>query len=99
MAGNKSNAKKGSNKVDELIVLLEAQEPAVLHACDCVLKTIDRDFPAHLAARVKQTSKVRGSLKSDVQVSFVGTKTTLAIAVISESPSIPTDRTKDYPKR
>lgn len=83
MAGNKSNAKKGSNKVDELIGLLEAQEPALLHACDCVLKTIDRDFPAHLGARVKQTSKVRGSLKSDVQVSFVGTKTTLAIAVIS----------------
>lgn len=83
MAGNKSNAKKGSNKVDELIGLLEAQEPALLHACDCVLKTIDRDFPAHLAARVKQTSKVRGPLKSDVQVSFVGTKTTLAIAVIS----------------
>lgn len=78
-----SNAQKGSDAVDELILLLESGYPALLLACDSVLRTIDREMPADWGAIVKSIHRVTGSLKSDVQVSFVGTDVKLAIAVIS----------------
>ena len=78
-----SNAKKGSDAVDELIQLLESGNPALLLACDSVLKTIDREMPADCGANVKSIHRVTGSLKSDVLVSFSGTDVKLAIAVIS----------------
>jgi hypothetical protein len=78
-----SNAQKGSDAVDELILLLESGHPALLLACDSVLRTIDREMPAGWGAIVKSIHRVTGSLKSDVQVSFVGTDVKLAIAVIS----------------
>ena len=78
-----SNAKKGSDAVDELIQLLESGNPALLLACDSVLKTIDREMPADCGAKVKSIHRVTGSLKSDVLVSFIGTVVKLAIAVIS----------------
>lgn len=83
MAGNKSNARKGAGAVDELINLLRVEDPGLLFACDCVIKTIDREFPASCGAKVNRIFKVKGSYKSDVQVSFCGTDVTLAIAVIS----------------
>ena len=78
-----SNAKKGSDAVDELIQLLESGNPALLLACDSVLKIIDREMPADCGAKVKSIHRVTGSLKSDVLVSFIGTDVKLAIAVIS----------------
>jgi hypothetical protein len=78
-----SNAQKGSDTVNELILLLESGHPALLLACDSILRTIDREMPADWGAIVKSIHRVTGSLKSDVQVSFVGTDVKLAIAVIS----------------
>ena len=78
-----SNAQKGSDAVDELIQLLESGHPALLLACDSVLRTIDREIPADWGAIVKTIHRVTGSLKSDVLVSFLGTDVKLAIAVIS----------------
>ncbi len=78
-----SNAQKGSDAVDELIQILESGNPALLLACDSILRTIDREMPADWGAIVKSIHRVTGSLKSDVQVSFVGTDVKLSIAVIS----------------
>lgn len=78
-----SNAQKGSDAVDELIQILESGNPALLLACDSILRTIDREMPADWGAIVKSIHRVTGSLKSDVLVSFVGTDVKLAIAVIS----------------
>ena len=83
MEDNLSNAKKGADSVDELIGLIKSNNPALLYACDSVVRTIDRELPAQLGVIVKKIHKVKGSLKSDVQVSFHGTDVTLAIAVIS----------------
>lgn len=83
MEKKNSNAKKGSSVVDELIKKLKSGDPSLLYACDSVVKTIDREFPAKIGVAVKKIHKVKGSLKSDVQVSFHGTDVTLAIAVIS----------------
>ncbi len=83
MGAKESNAEKGADAVDELIGLLESNAPAVLYACDSVIRSIDRELPARLGVTVKKAHKVKGSLKSDVQVSFHGTDVTLAIAVIS----------------
>lgn len=83
MEENQSNAEKGADAVNELILLLEAVHPALLLACDSVLRTIDRELPADWGAIVKSIHRVTGSLKSDVLVSFVGTDVKLAIAVIS----------------
>lgn len=83
MGAKESNAEKGADAVDELIGLLESDAPSLLYACDSVIRSIDRDLPAKLGVSVKKVHKVKGSLKSDVQVSFHGTDITLAIAVIS----------------
>ena len=83
MEDNLSNAKKGADSVDELIGLIKSNNPALLYACDSVVRTIDRELPAQLGVIVKKIHKVKGSLKSDVQVSVHGTDVTLAIAVIS----------------
>lgn len=83
MGAIESNAEKGADAVDELIGLLESNAPSVLYACDSVIRSIDRELPAKLGVSIKKVHKVKGSLKSDVQVSFHGTDITLAIAVIS----------------
>ncbi len=83
MEKRNSNAKKGSSVVDELIKKLKSGDTSLLYACDSVVKTIDRAFPTKIGVAVKKIHKVKGSLKSDVQVSFHGTDVTLAIAVIS----------------
>jgi len=83
MGDKESNAEKGADAVDELIGLLESNAPSLLYACDSVIRSIDRELPAKLGVSVKKVHKVKGSLKSDVQVSFHGTNVTLAIAVIS----------------
>jgi hypothetical protein len=83
MEKKESNAKKGSSVVDELIKMLKSGDLSLLYACDSVVRTIDTEFPAKLGVIVKKVHKVKGSLKSDVQVSFHGTDVTLAISVIS----------------
>ena len=83
MGAKESNAEKGADAVDELIGLLESNAPSPLYACDSVIRSIDRELPVKLGVIVKKVHKVKGSLKSDVQVSFHGTDVTLAIAVIS----------------
>ena len=83
MGDKESNAEKGADAVDELIGLLESNDPSLLYACDSVIRSIDRELPAKLGVSVKKVHKVKGSLKSDVQVSFHSTDVTLAIAVIS----------------
>ncbi len=85
MEENLSNAEKGADAVDELIGLLRSNDPSLLYACDSVVRTIDRELPEKLGVAVKKIHRVKGSLKSDVQVSFRGTEITLAIAVISAS--------------
>ena len=83
MEKKESNAKKGSSVVDELIKMLKSGDLPLLYACDSVVRTIDTELPAKLGVIVKKIYKVKGCLKSDVQVSFHGTDVTLAIAVIS----------------
>ena len=83
MEKKESNAKKGSSVVDELIKMLKSGDLPLLYACDSVIRTIDTELPAKLGVIVKKIYKVKGCLKSDVQVSFHGTDVTLAIAVIS----------------
>ena len=87
MAEKNSNAKKGAGAVDDLIRLLESGDNAVLEACDSVIKTIDQKLASVLPVRVNQITKVKGSYKSDIQVSFMETEVTLAIAVISAGSS------------
>lgn len=83
MEVSESNAKKGSDAVDELIQLLESGDPALLLACDSVIKIQDPEIPKNWGTAVKLINKVKGSFKSDVLTSFTGTDVTLAIAVIS----------------
>ena len=83
MEDKESNAKKGSDAVDELIRLLKAGDPALLLACYSIIKVLDPEMPKNWGPAVKRISKVTGRLKSDIQVSFTGTEVTLAIAVIS----------------
>ncbi len=83
MAEDPSNAERGANSVDQLLSLLKSGDPALLYACDSVVRTIDRELPANFGVTVKRAFKVKGSLKSDLQVSFNGSDVTVAIAVIS----------------
>lgn len=83
MEDKESNAKKGSDAVDELIQLLKAGDPALLLACYSIIKVLDPEMPKNWGPAVERISKVTGRLKSDIQVSFTGTEVTLAIAVIS----------------
>jgi hypothetical protein len=83
MEDKASNAKKGSDVVDELIQLLKLGDPALLLACYSIIKAQDPEMPKNWGPAVEHISKVTGRLKSDVQVSFTGTEVTLAIAVIS----------------
>ena len=83
MEDKQSNAKKGSDAVDELVHLLESGDPALLLACDCIIKVQDTQMPKNWGPAVERTNKVKGSFKSDVIASFTGTDVTLAIAVIS----------------
>jgi hypothetical protein len=83
MAEDPSNAERGANAVDQLLSLLKSGDPALLYACDSVVRTIDRELPASFGVTVKKAYKVKGSLKSDLQVSFNGSDVTVAIAVIS----------------
>ena len=83
MGDKESNSEKGADAVDELIGLLKSNDPSLLYACDSVIRSIDRELPLKIGVIVKKVHKVKGSLKSDVQVSFHGTDVTLAIAVIS----------------
>ena len=83
MEDKESNAKKGSDAVDELIQLLKAGDPALLLACYSIIKVLDPEMPKNWGPAVERISKVTGRLKSDIQVSFTGTEITLAIAVIS----------------
>lgn len=78
-----SNAEKGSDAVDQFIALLKAGDAPLLFACDSLARTIDRALPSRSALTIKSIFKVKGSWKSDVQVSFHGTEVTLAVAVIS----------------
>ena len=83
MAEDPSNAERGADAVDQLVSLLKSGDPALLYACDSVVRAIDRELPANFGVTVKRAFKVKGSLKSDVQVSFNGSDVTVAIAVIS----------------
>ncbi len=83
MAEDPSNAERGANAVDQLLSLIKSGDPALLYACDSVVRTIDRELPANFGVTVKKAYKVKGSLKSDLQVSFNGSDVTVAIAVIS----------------
>ena len=83
MEDSESNAKKGSDAVDELIEFLESGDPTLLLACDNIIKVQDPEMPKNWGPAVKRISKVKGSFKSDVLASFTGTDVTLAIAVIS----------------
>ena len=83
MEDKASNAKKGSDAVDELIQHLESGDAALLLACDSIIKVLDSEMPKNWGPAVERISKVTGRLKSDIQVSFTGTEVTLAIAVIS----------------
>ena len=78
-----SNAKKGSDAVDELIQLLESGDPTLLLACDSIIKVQDPEMPKSFGVGVERITKVKGSFKSDILASFIGTEVTLAIAVIS----------------
>lgn len=83
MEDKDSNAKKGSDVVDELIQLLESGDPTLLLACDNIIKVQDPEMPKNWGPAVECTKKVKGSFKSDVLASFRGTDVILAIAVIS----------------
>lgn len=83
MGSNKNNAGRGASAVDELISRLDSGDSTLLYACECVLQTLDRNFPVGRGIQVKKVTKVKGRYKSDVQVSFKATDATLAIAVIS----------------
>lgn len=83
MEDKDSNAKKGSDAVDELIQLLESGDPTLLLACDNIIKVQDPEMPKNWGPAVECTKKVKGSFKSDVLASFSGTDVILAIAVIS----------------
>ena len=83
MEDKESNAKKGSDAVDELIHHLESRDSALLLACDSIIKVQDPEMPKNRGPEVKRTYKVKGSFKSDILASFTGTDVTLAIAVIS----------------
>jgi hypothetical protein len=78
-----SNAQKGSDAVDELIQLLESGDPALLLACDSIIKVQDPEMPKNWGPTVACITKVKGTFKSDILASFSGTDVTLAIAVIS----------------
>ena len=83
MEDKQSNAKKGSDAVDMLIRLLESGDPALLLACDCIVKVLDPEMPQNWGSAVEHTNKVKGPFKSDVIASFTGTDVALSIAVIS----------------
>ena len=83
MEDKASNAQKGSDAVDELIQQLESGDPALLLACDSIIKVQDPEMPKALGLDVERITKVKGNFKSDVLASFCGTDITLAIAVIS----------------
>ncbi len=78
-----SNAQKGSDAVDELVQLLESGDPALLLACDSIIKVQDPEMPKNWGPTIACITKVKGTFKSDLLASFSGTDVTLAIAVIS----------------
>ena len=63
-----SNAQKGSDAVDELVQLLESGDPALLLACDSIIKVQDPEMPKNWGPTVGCITKVKGSFKSDMNV-------------------------------